>query len=368
MLPQELEILLTAAFATLATSVLGVFLILRRLSLMSDAISHAILLGIVLVFFFTRDTSSPLQIVGATLTGLVLVFFAQMLWKTKLVKAETAIGLVFPLMFSLGILLISLYADRVHLDLDAVILGELLYVPFNRFDFGWFTVPKSLLTMATIGTVNLAFVVFFYKELKITTFDEPFSAVLGFAPALVNHLLMVLLSVTSVGTFEAVGSILVVALFVVPPATAVFVSKRLSVRIVFSCAFGTFCSLIGYGVAFWFDLAIAGSIATVMGVLFIACFLFHPRTGLFAENRQASGFLADQKIRSLLVHLAQHRQSREREGLCEKDKVHLHLNWEMEKTASVIAESLALGLVEEKGNGLLLLTEKGAERVRESFD
>ena len=174
-----------AAVAAAACALPGVFLVLRRMALMSDAISHAILLGIVLAFFVVENLASPLLIARrpryrrARHRGAGRAAEAH-----RLVREDAAIGLVFPVLFSLGVILISRYAGNVHLDIDAVLLGELAFAPFDRWvvagcDLG----PQALWLM---GAILLAerrcFVALFYKELKLATFDAGLAAALGFAP------------------------------------------------------------------------------------------------------------------------------------------------------------------------------------------
>ena len=134
MVQAQIEIVLIAAVVAASCALVGSFLVLRRMALMSDAISHAILFGIVLMFFVVESTTSPLLIVAATLTGVLTVLLVEALTRTQLVKEDAAIGLVFPLLFSLGVILITRYASNVHLDVDAVLLGELAFAPFNRTD------------------------------------------------------------------------------------------------------------------------------------------------------------------------------------------------------------------------------------------
>ena len=128
----QLEIQLIALVVAVACALPGVFLVLRRMAMMSDAISHAILLGIVIAFFIVEDITSPFLIIGAALTGVLTVTLVELLHRTRLVKEDAAIGLVFPALFSLGVILISRYAGDVHLDVDAVLLGELAFAPFDR--------------------------------------------------------------------------------------------------------------------------------------------------------------------------------------------------------------------------------------------
>ena len=187
MSPVQLEIQLIAAVVAAACAIPGVFLVLRRMAMMSDAISHSILLGIVLVFFVVRDISSPLLIMGAALSGVLTVSLVELLNRTRLLKEDASIGLVFPVLFSIGVILIARYAHSIHLDVHAVLLGELAFAPFERLivsgaDLG----PKSLWVMSVILALNIGLLLIFYKELKIATFDPALAAARGFAPGVIH--------------------------------------------------------------------------------------------------------------------------------------------------------------------------------------
>lgn len=209
----EVEIQWIAAVVAAACALPGVFLVLRRMALMSDAISHAILLGIVLAFFATGDIGSPLLIVAAAATGVLTVSLVELIGRTGRVGKDAAIGIVFPALFSAGVILISRYAGNVHLDVDAVLLGELAFAPFERWTVGGRDLgPRILYVMGAILALNAAFLAVFYKELKLSTFDAALAGALGFAPGALHYAFMTLVSVTAVGAFDAVGSILVVAL------------------------------------------------------------------------------------------------------------------------------------------------------------
>ena len=145
MTSSQFEIQLIAVLVATACSIIGCFLILRKMAMISDAISHSILPGLVIGFFMTEDLNSPLLILMATITGVVTVFLVEYIQKTGFVKEDTAIGLIFPSLFSIGVILIAKNANDIHLDVDAVLLGELAFAPFDRViinsvDYG----PKSL--------------------------------------------------------------------------------------------------------------------------------------------------------------------------------------------------------------------------------
>jgi manganese/zinc/iron transport system permease protein len=313
----QIEIQLIAAVVAVACALPGVFLVLRRMALMSDAISHAILLGIVLAFFVTKDISSPFLVIAATLTGVLTVSLVELLNRTRLVHEDAAIGLVFPVLFSIGVILISRFAGDVHLDTDAVLLGELAFAPFTRFvvlghDLG----PRSLYMMGGILLLNMVFILLFYKELKLATFDAGLAAALGFSPALIHYSLMTLVSVTAVGAFDAVGSILVVALMIAPPAAAYLLTDRLPRMIGLSALIGIASAISGYWLARALDASIAGSMATMAGVYFALVFLLAPERGLIAIARRRGRQRWEFAQTMLAIHLLNHEGLPEAEEEC----------------------------------------------------
>lgn len=363
----QVEIQIVATVVAVTCSLPGVFLILRRMAMMSDAISHAILLGIVLAFFVTKDIASPLLLVAAAATGILTVSLVELLNRTRLVRQDAAIGLVFPLFFSIGVILISRFAGKVHLDTDAVLIGEIAFAPFNRLVlFGYDIGPRSLYVMSAILTLNLLFIVIFYKELKIATFDPGLAAVLGFSPGVIHYTLMTLVSVTAVGAFDAVGSILVVALMIAPPSTAYLLTERLSFMLLLSALIGVVVAISGYWGAHSIDASIAGCMATSAGVIFMLTFLLAPGRGvvavLFRRSRQRIEFAQIM----LVVHLYHHegRPDESRENSVE----HLddHLKWSRTFAERVVAHARARDLLTLQGS-LLILTEQGRAAARKAI-
>ncbi len=275
-----LEIQIIAALTAGSCSILGVFLVLKSMAMISDAITHTVLLGIVLVFFVVRDLSSPLLIVGAGITGVLTVYLVELLNSSELLKEDAAIGIVFPFLFSIAVILISKYTKNIHLDIDSVLLGELAFAPFNRIRILTLSIPKGLAVMIIIFLINLSFVTIFFKELKISVFDKSLALVLGMRPVLIHYMLMSMTSMTAVASFEAVGSILVVAFMIGPPITAYLLTDKLDIMIILSIISGTASSIAGYYIAVLFDISIAGSIVSVIGVLFSIVLMFSPDRGL----------------------------------------------------------------------------------------
>lgn len=273
----HLEIVTIAMLAAVTCCLPGVFLVLRGVAMMSDAISHAILLGIVVMFLFIQNLTSPLLIIGASCAGILTVLCTEMIIKSKKLKQDAAIGLVFPLFFSVGVILVSQFARNVHLDSDMVLLGELALSPFNRLMIGNVDCgPSALWVMSAALLINVLFVRLFYKELVITTFDATLATMSGFSPALFYYALMIMTSLTTVATFDAVGAIMVVALMITPPSSAYLLTQRVSKMIFLSVIFALLSAILGYIFASYADVSIAGSIASMTGVFFMGTLFMRP--------------------------------------------------------------------------------------------
>ncbi|MFD2830732.1 metal ABC transporter permease [Corticicoccus populi] len=272
-----IEVLYVLIVTALATAVLGVFLVLRGLSMTTDAISHTILLGIVVAFFITNDLRSPLLIFGATVVGLFTIYLIRLIMNTRLVKQDAAIGIVFTALFAVAVILVSRYADNVHLDIDVVLMGQVLYAPLNRIELFGFSMPNALFQLSIILIINIIFISLFYKELKVSTFDPVYSHIIGFSTTLIYYLLMGLVSVTAVTAFDAVGAILVINFFVAPAVTAYLLVKRLSHMIILSCIFAVINSSLGYMFGMMLDVSMSGATSFVALIIFLIVFLVNPK-------------------------------------------------------------------------------------------
>lgn len=299
-------ILLVGSLVAASCALVGSFLVLRRMALLGDAISHSVLPGIALAFLFAGERSTLPMVLGAGALGLVTVFLVELFQRTRRLREDASIGVVFPALFSLGVILISRYASQVDLDLDCVLYGEIAYAPWDLLLVGERSLGAQALWVngATL-LVNLLLVGVAYKELKVSTFDPELAAAMGFSPALVHYLLMSAVSLTVVGAFESVGAILVVAMLVVPPAAAYLLTDRLGVMLPLAVAIGVASAVAGYYLAHAWDASIAGAMAAVAGGLFAVSFLASPRHGLLARlvaHRRLAARLAG---RLLLLHLAE---------------------------------------------------------------
>lgn len=362
----QLEIQLLAAIVAASCALPGVFLVLRRVAMVSDAISHTILFGIVIGFFLVRDLASPWLLLGATLTGVLTVWLVELLTRTRRLKEDAAIGLVFPLLFSLAVILISVFAGNAHLDNDAVLLGEIAYAPFDRLELFGLDLPRGIVIGGGILLANLLFIALFYKELKLTTFDAGLAAALGFAPAALHYALMTLVSLTAVSAFDSVGAILVIALMIGPPAAAYLLTDRLPVMLALSVLIGAISAVAGYWAARALDTTISGMMASMVGVSFTLVFLFAPQRGAIAaamrHTRQRWNFAQQM----LTAHLLNHEGSPEAASESRIDHLSRHMRWAPMFALRVVRRAEQAGLIRREGEQLRL-TEQGRSLAVEAM-
>lgn len=362
----SIEIQIVAVLIAVACSLVGVFLVLRKNAMMADVISHTVLLGITLMFFLVKNLNSPLLLVGATLMGLLTVWFCEALTKTNLVREDSAMALVFPLLFSFAIILITKYASQTHLCIDTVMVGELAFVPFQRMVlFGTDIGAKGIYRGLGLLLMNAILIKLFFKELQITAFDPILASTMGFSPVLIHYGLMTVVSVTAVVSFDVVGSVLVIAFMTVPANTAYLLTKKLSHMLWLSGLFGGVSGVIGFRIAYYYDVSIAGMIAAVSGGIFLLVFVFSPKQGLLyhvIRRRIQEKQFAEM---NLLFHVGVHEhtpQYKEENGIL---TIGTHLHWTPRKLQTTIQSLLNKGEVEQR-EGVLYLTEKGEESSKTS--
>lgn len=277
-------IIFTASLIAISCGLLGVFMMLRKMSMTGDAISHAVLPGIVIGFFVSGSQRGLEVIVGAGILGILATLLIDWLRQKARVQLDASIGITFTLLFAVGIILINLLAYKVDLDQECVLYGEIAYLPIDLwisdsgFNFGPRITYLAVLNVALVG----AFITLLFKELSLTSFDENFSTVIGLPTKGINLALMSMVSYTTVSSFEAVGAILVVALLVVPPATAFLWTKKLMPLIKLTSALGILIALSGYYLAYLVDSSIAGMMVAVSGLLFFASVIIKGKRPRFA--------------------------------------------------------------------------------------
>lgn len=281
-------IILTGSLVATCCSLIGCYLVLRRMAMVADAISHAVLPGIVIAFLVTGTRDSIPMLIGAGLLGVLTTFLIEFFHRYARVQADASIGVTFTWLFAIGIILISVFAGQVDLDQDCVLYGEIAYVPLDLWitEGGLSMGPRTVWTLGFVTLLIIAFIIIGYKELFLTAFDPAYAAAIGISTTLWYYLLMTAVSLTTVASFESVGAILVVALIVAPPATAYLLTDNFKVMLVLSVALGIAASIAGYYLAVWMDGSIAGAIASVAGLEFAVAFLFSPTQGIFRQRKQ----------------------------------------------------------------------------------
>ena len=276
-------IILIGTLVASACSILGCFLILRRMAMLGDGISHAILPGIVIAFLISGSRDATSMLIGAMLVGLLTTFLIQW-FKHNHVQADAALSVTFTALFAIGIILISLYTRQIDLDLDCVLYGEIAYAHWDTWQLGGHNMgPRALWMVGGTFLLNLILILLFYKQLKLTTFDPAFAAAIGIPVSFFHYLLMGMVSLTTVASFESVGAILVVAMLIVPAATAYLWTDRFAHMLSLSILFGTISAIGGFFLATAIDASIAGSMTVMAGLLFFLSFLFAPQHGLIRK-------------------------------------------------------------------------------------
>jgi len=288
-------IVVIGALAAVACAVLGNFLVLRRMSMMGDAISHAVLPGLALAFLMTGARASWTMFLGAALVGIMTAVFTQWISRFGKVDEGASMGIVFTTLFAAGLLLIVQAADHVDLDPGCVLYGAIELTPL---DVVWrptllsavLEVPRAALILSGVLLVNVCFVLLFFKELRLCSFDPELATTLGINSNLMHYLLMTLVAVTTVAAFEAVGSIIVIAMLIVPAAAAHLLTDRLWLMVLFSALIAILCAVSGLisalvvpGFFGFADTSTSGMMAVMAGVIFGLVALFAPRHGILVR-------------------------------------------------------------------------------------
>jgi manganese/zinc/iron transport system permease protein len=272
-------IIAIASLAAINCSLIGSYLILRKLAMMGDAIAHSVLPGIVIAFLLSGSRTSLVVLIGAGSVGILATLLVEFLHRQIRLQPDAAIGINFTWLFALGVILISFFSKKIDLDPDCILYGEIAYAPLDTWigpggtDLG----PRAFYILATMLLANLSFILVGYKELSITTFDPAFATSIGMHTPGWHYLLMGAVSLTTVAAFEVVGAILVVALLVAPSATAYLLTQRLHNMLVVSSLVSILTALGGYYLAIWMNGSIAGAMATTAGCLFLITFLMQQR-------------------------------------------------------------------------------------------
>jgi manganese/zinc/iron transport system permease protein len=271
-----------------ACALVGNYLILRRMALIGDAVSHSVLPGLVIAFLLSQSRGTLPMFLGALAAGGLTTVIIDGIHRHTRVKQDAAIGIAFSTLFAIGVLLTVIYAEQIDLDADCVLYGEIAFVPLEpMITMGGVVLgPESLVRMAAVfGAVGLLVVVF-YKELLVTSFDAALARSLGINPTVAHYGLMAALSIVVVSAFESVGAILVIAMLILPGATASLLTERLSRVHLLGLGHAALSSWLGVTIGVWLDCSVAAAMVVAGALIFGAVWVLAPRQGLIARWRR----------------------------------------------------------------------------------
>jgi len=361
-------IVAAGVLCAVASALVGNFLVLRRMSMLGDAISHAVLPGLAAAFFLTGSRDSLPMFVGAALVGVLTALATESIRRFGKVDEGAAMGVVFTALFALGLVLIVQAADRVDLDPGCVLYGAIEMTPLDTVAIAGFDIPRVVIVLGAVLLLNLLAVTLFYKEFKIASFDPSLATTLGYSDSIMHYLLTTLVAITAVASFEAVGNILVVAMLIVPPATALLCTHRLRTMIVLSVVFAALAAVLGHLGAIavprlfgYRSTSTAGMMAATAGLLFGVALLLAPRQGIVIASLRKSALslriLAEDVL--ALLYRAEERQSpgMDRGGL---GRVLDAASWRMRLALAALARR---GDVVAAG-GRYTLTDRGREQAK----
>jgi ABC-type Mn2+/Zn2+ transport system permease subunit/Mn-dependent DtxR family transcriptional regulator len=353
-------IIATGAVTNLACAGIGCLLVLRRMSLMGDAIAHAVLPGLAVAFLISGTYAIGPLFLGAAAAGLAAALLTQTLHQYARVPTDASMGVVFTTMFAVGVVLIR-QIKGVHFDVQCVYAGALELAPLARVEVGGWQVPRAMVITGVAWLVNTAVLTALWKEWKVSSFDPALSTTMGFSATRLHYLLMVLVAATTVACFEAVGSILVVAMLIVPASTAHLLTDRLSWMMVLSSLVAVAASLLGYLVGDTYRVSVSGAMTVVAGVMFLAAVMFSPTHGVirtFVANLRMTLRIAREDLLAMLYR-AEEEARRSPLSLSDACRA-LGGGWVPRVAVSGMVRQ---GWVERRGDALRL-TERGERYAR----
>lgn len=359
--------LMAALLAAISCGLLGNFLVLRRQSLMGDAISHAVLPGLVAAFLITQSRSPGVMFIGAAISALFTVAIVELIKRLGRVEPGAAMGVVFSVLFALGVYLLeSNAASGVDLDADCVLHGNLQTLFWSGAPTDWGAVisgqslqevPRQVWSLLGTTIAVVAFVALFFKELRIASFDPGISTVQGIHAGVMHMVLMTFVAIAAVASFEAVGSILVIAMLICPAAAARLLTDRLLSQVLVSAVLSVVTAVAGYFLASAMGVNGAGMMAVVSGALVVAAMVFSPSHGVIAKalnQRRIGRSVAIEDVLGALWRLAESGQSATRQRL-------ISALANPVRTGRAIERAIGQGLIEVGDSGLTL-TDSGRAR------
>ncbi len=286
-------IVAAGVLCALNAALLGNFLVLRRMSLLGDGISHAVLPGLALAFLISESRASWPMFVGAMSLGILTAAGTQWIRRAGNVDEGASLGIVFTSLFAVGLVLIEHTAHRVDLDPGCVLFGSIELTPLDTLHWGGVQIPVAVVLLGACLAANGCFVGLFFRQLKMSVFDPAMARAVGIPVGVFHYVLMVMVSVTAVASFESVGSVLVVAMMVCPASAGWLLAKRLSGMIGWSLVLAAFCAVAGHCAAIelpgWWggdSVSTAGMMSVCCGATVVLAAVFGPKSPLWCVGRR----------------------------------------------------------------------------------
>ena len=289
-------IILTGTLVAVSAGLLGCFLVLRKMSMLGDAISHSVLPGIVIAVLFSGSRDPLTMVIGAGILGLLTTFLIEFFQKKAKLQSDSAIGVTFTFLFAVGIILISLFAGFIDIDQDCVLYGEIAYVPIDTWILpnGIIMGPRAVYILGTLLILVIVFILSFYKQLSVTSFDPAFASAIGISTAFWHYALMSFVSITTVVSFDSVGAILIINFLIGPPSIAFLLTGDLKRMLIYTAIIGIIISIFGYIVAAYFDVSVAGSMASTTGVVFALVYFYIKRKATISKRYHEKLILSEE--------------------------------------------------------------------------
>ncbi len=259
-------IILTACIIAINSSLLGSFLVLRKMSLIGDALSHAVLPGIVMAFLITGEINSFWMLISASGFGIFAILLIDWLNRFARFTKDSSIGIIYTLLFAIGIILITSTAKNSDIDVDCVLFGDINTVPLVHKILG---IPVPTFNLIIISIIVNLIILFGLKGFRITSFDKNYAQTLGLSITFWSYLLLGLTSISTVFSFDSVGAIMVIGLLVIPPSFANIITRKLSLFLIISVSFGVFSCILGHFIAVLMDIPTVPTIGVLMGLILI---------------------------------------------------------------------------------------------------
>ena len=345
--PLQYEFIQRALIASvtigISTGLIGTYIMLRRMSLIGDALAHAVLPGVVISFMVAGKGQLTLFL-GAVAAGIVTVLLIGFVNRNSKIKEDTSIGIIFTGAFALGVLLVS-QLKQVHIDLSSYLFGDVLGVSTG-----------DIILSAIIMLIIVLTVILFYKQLLVTSFDPTMAITIGISTTVVHYMLMTLLSMSIVSGLQSVGVVLLVAMLITPPATAYLLTNSLKKILILSSLLGTLSSVIGLYLSYHFNFSSGASIVLVAVTFFMLAFLFSPKEGVVTKYFRRRSSSRNIVLEDIIKITYKNQSKLKKDDLL--DEYEQQLGIKKQKIESLLRYMESRGYIQTE-NGSIALTETG---------